>query len=76
MSKIFFYEVFTTCWTENASRIKNGQDLLKFSIFDISNIPISILISKTIFYQIFTNCYAQIGPKRENAQNLLKFDKY
>ena len=30
-------------------KIKNAQDLLKFGIFDVSNIPISVLMPKIIF---------------------------
>ena len=45
---------------------------MKFDTFDISDMPISILMLKMIFYQIFANCSAQIGPKRKNAQNFLK----
>ena len=30
-------------------KIKNGQDLLKFGTFDISNNPISMLMSKMVF---------------------------
>ena len=62
-------------WCQIGPKIRNAQDFLKFDTFDISNMPISILMSNIIFYQIFTNSWAQIDPKIWNAQNLLNFDK-
>ena len=41
------------------SKIKNARDLLKFGLFDISTIMISILISKTIFIKYL----APVPPK-------------
>ena len=41
---------------QTGSKIKSTQNLLKFSTYNISNVPISILMSKMVFYQIFTNC--------------------
>ena len=43
-------------------KIKSAQNLLKFGTFDISNIPILILVSKMIFskapvYEIFCKEY-------------------
>ena len=41
---------------------------------DISDMPISTLMSKIVFMKyLFTTYQAQIGPKIKHAQNLLKF---
>ena len=43
----------SSSWSSSSSsigpKIKNAQDLLKFGILDISNIPISVLMPKIIF---------------------------
>ena len=36
----------TTCSAQNGPKIKSAQNLLKFGTFDISNLPIPILMSK------------------------------
>ena len=45
----YSYQIFTACSAQIGSKIKITQNLLKFGTFNISNIPISILISKIIF---------------------------
>ena len=47
--KDYSYQIFTACSAQIGSKIKITQNLLKFGTFNISNIPISILISKIIF---------------------------
>ena len=47
------YELLTTCQAKIGPKIKKAQNLLKFGSFDISNIPISILISKIMFIKYF-----------------------
>ena len=42
MSKNNFYEICTTCQAQIDHKIKNIQNLLKFSLINISNMPISI----------------------------------
>ena len=44
-----FYEIFTICQAQISPKIKNAQNLLKFSAFDVSNIAISVLMSKMVF---------------------------
>ena len=44
-------------------KMKNAQDLLKFSKFDISNIPISILMSKIIFIKYLPPVRSRLVPK-------------
>ena len=44
-----FHEIFTTCYVQISPKIKNAQSLLKFGTFDISSIPILILMSKISF---------------------------
>ena len=56
MSKLIFMKYLPPVTPKMIHKIKNAQNLLKFGKCDISNIPISILMSKIIFYQIFTNC--------------------
>ena len=63
MSKIIFYEIFTTCEAQNGLKIKNAQNLLKFRICDISNIPISILMSKIIFIEYLPPVQPKMVPK-------------
>ena len=71
-----FYEIFTACQPQIGPKIKNVQNLLKSGTFDISNIPISILMSKIIPIKYLTPVRAQIGPKVKSAQNLLKFGAF
>ena len=49
MSKNNFHETFNICQAQIGTKIKNGQNLLKFGLIGISNISISILMSKIIF---------------------------
>ena len=54
--------------------MKNAPILLKFGWIDISNMPISILMSKMIFIK-----YDLLGPnwsKIKNVQDLSKFDTF
>ena len=39
-----FYEMLTNCQVQNGPKIKNAQNSLKFGPFDISNLPILILM--------------------------------
>ena len=47
--KNYFHEMLTTCSAQTGPKIKRSQNFLKFGIFDISNMPISILLSKINF---------------------------
>ena len=58
-----FQEIFTTCYTQIGPKIKSTQNLLKFSIFDISNMPISILMSKMIFMKYLPPGRPKFVPK-------------
>ena len=58
----------TFCWTSIGPKIKIAQNLLKFGTLDISNMPISIIMSKMIFDELFTNCQAEICPKLKGAE--------
>ena len=58
-----FYEIFTTCCAQNGPKFKNAQNLLKFGAFDISNIPISILMSKVIFIKYLPPVQPKLVPK-------------
>ena len=49
MSKNNFHETFNIFQAQIGTKIKNGQNLLKFGLIGISNISISILMSKIIF---------------------------
>ena len=64
-----FYEIFTTCQVQIDPKIKNTQNLLKFGRFDISNIPISILMSKFDFYEIFTFCQDKLTSRLKFLRN-------
>ena len=41
--------MFTTCQAQIGPKIKNAQNLLKFDTFEVSDMPISILMSKIVF---------------------------
>ena len=65
----------TTCLAQIGPKIKSAQNLLKFGTFNISNMPISILMSKMIFIKYLP----PVGPswsKRKSVQNLLKVDTF
>ena len=47
--KIIKNKKFTTCQAQMSPKIENAHNWFQFCIFDISNIPISILMSKIIF---------------------------
>ena len=49
-------------------KIENTQNLLKFGTFDISNIPISILISKIIFIKYLPPVRPKLVLTFKNAQ--------
>ena len=57
---------------QSGPKSKNTEDLLKFGTFDISNIPMSILMSQIIFIMYLLS--VRIDPKiKKIPQNLLKF---
>ena len=66
--KNIFYTIFTICYAQIGPKNKNAQNFLKFVTFDISGMPISILMSKMIFIKYLL----PIGPKIKDAQYLLK----
>ena len=45
------------------SKIKNTQNLLKFGTFNISNIPISILMARIIFMKYLPPASPKLVPK-------------
>ena len=49
MSRIIFINYLPPVRSKIGPKIKSAQNLLKFGSFDISNMPISILMSKMIF---------------------------
>ena len=49
MSKIIFIKYLPPVRPKLVPKLKNAQNSLKFSTFDISNISISIFISKMAF---------------------------
>ena len=57
--KNYLYEILTTCSAQIGSKTKSAWNLLKFSTFDISHLPISILMSKIIF----VICLPPVRPK-------------
>ena len=61
--------------THIGPKIKSTQNLLKFGPIDISNIPISILISEIIFIKFEPLVLPKLIPKL-SAQNLLKFGTF
>ena len=50
--------------------------MLKFGTFDISNPPISILMSKIIFMKYLPSVRPKRDPKLKNAPDLLKFGTF
>ena len=63
MSKILFYEIFTTCYVLIGPKITNAQSLLKFGIFDMSNIPILIFMSEIFFVKYEASIRPKLVPK-------------
>ena len=61
--KNYFYQIFTTCSAQIGRKTKSAQDLLKFGTFDISNMPISILMSKMIFIESLQPVRPKLTPK-------------
>ena len=51
------------CQAEISPKIKNAQNLLIFCAFDISNIPIAILMSKLIFIKYLLTVKPKLVPK-------------
>ena len=64
-----FYEIFTTSLAQIHPQIKSAQNLLKFGKFDISNMPISILMSKMIFMKYLPS----VGPNWSQKKNCSRF---
>ena len=59
-----------------SSRIKNAQNLLKFGIFDISNIPISILTSKIFLMNFLPPASPKFVPKLKAPRFYSKFGTF
>ena len=71
--KSYFYWILATSFAGICPKIKSARNLLKFGTFDISNMPISMMLNIIfIIYYILYICLAQIGPKIKEAQDLLK----
>ena len=51
------------CSAQIGSKIKSAQNLLKFGTFDISNMPISILMTKMIFIKSLQPVRPKLFPK-------------
>ena len=58
-----FYEIFTNCQTKIGPRIKIAQILSKLGAFDISNIPILILMSKLVFIKQLLPVKPKVVPR-------------
>ena len=58
-----FQEIFTTCQTKIGPKIKIAQILLKLGAFDISNIPILILMSKLVFIKQLLPIKPKLVPR-------------
>ena len=50
-------------WAQIGPKIKNAQNLLKFGLTDISNVPISILMSKIIFMKYLPPVRPKLASK-------------
>ena len=75
ISKMFFYKIFTNCYSLIGPKMINTQNLLRFGQVDISNMLTSILMSKWFIL----NIYYLLGPnwsKIKSVQNLLKFNTF
>ena len=58
----------TFCWTPIGPKIKIAQNLLKFGTLDISNMPISIIMSKMIFMNYLPIVRLKFVPKLKGAE--------
>ena len=61
--KNYILEILTTCTAQIGPKIKSAQNLLKFGTFDISNMPVSILMSKMIFIKCLPRITPNLVPK-------------
>ena len=61
MSKMFFMKDLPP--VQIGSKMKNSQNLLKFSSFDVLNIPISILMSEITFIKYLRLVRRKLVPK-------------
>ena len=58
-----FQQIFTTCWAQIGRKTRNAQNLLKLRTFDISNLPILILMSKITFMKYLPPARPKLVPK-------------
>ena len=58
-----FLVILTICSAKIGPKIKSANNVLKFSTFDISNMPISILIWKMIFIKYLPPVRPKLVPK-------------
>ena len=68
MSKIIFIKHLPH-EAQISPKIETVQNLLKFGIFDISNIPILILMSKMIFMKYLPAIRAKLTPRLKLLRN-------
>ena len=61
--KNYTLEILTTCTAQIGPKIKSAQNLLKFGTFNISNMPISTLMSKMIFIKYLPPVRPRFVPK-------------
>ena len=62
-SRIRCQKLLITCLNQIGPKIKSAQNLLKFGTFDISNMPVSILMSKMIFIKCLPRITPNLVPK-------------
>ena len=80
LNRFLAHSLFETCqsqfWCQNfGPKMKNAQNLLRFDQIDISNMPITILMSKWFLL----NIHYLLGPnwsKIKSVQNLWNFDTF
>ena len=58
-----FHKIFVNFKAKISPKIKNAQNLLKFGTFDISSMPISILMSKIIFMKYLLTVTGKLTPR-------------
>ena len=63
MSEIIFFKYLPPVRSKLVPKLKTAQNLLKFGTFNISNIPISVLLSKIIYMKYLQPVRSKLVPK-------------
>ena len=63
MPKIIFMKYLPSCQDKIGPKTKNAQNLLKLGTYDISNKPVSILMSEIVYIKYLAIVKLKLVPK-------------